>query len=71
MTVYFHSRLSCFEDCPQKYKLNYIDRAETEIEESIEVFLGGRVKEKADDVTIDGDATVLLPLMINALFERS
>jgi deoxyhypusine synthase len=30
----------------------------------------GKIKEKADNVTIDGDATVLLPLMINALFER-
>jgi len=30
----------------------------------------GKVKEKADNVTIDGDATVLLPLIISALFER-
>jgi len=30
----------------------------------------GKVKEKADNVTIDGDATVLLPLMISALIER-
>jgi deoxyhypusine synthase len=30
----------------------------------------GKVKEKADNVTIDGDATVLLPIMISALFER-
>jgi deoxyhypusine synthase len=31
----------------------------------------GKIKEKADSVTIDGDATVLLPLIISALFERS
>ena len=30
----------------------------------------GKIKEKADNVTIDGDATVLLPLMVSALFER-
>jgi deoxyhypusine synthase len=30
----------------------------------------GKIKEKSDNVTINGDATVLLPLMINALFER-
>jgi len=30
----------------------------------------GKVKEKADNVTIEGDATVLLPLMVSALFER-
>ncbi|KYK26317.1 deoxyhypusine synthase [Thermoplasmatales archaeon SG8-52-1] len=31
----------------------------------------GKIKEKADYITIDGDATVILPLMISALFERS
>jgi deoxyhypusine synthase len=30
----------------------------------------GKIKEKAKNVTIDGDATVILPLMISALFER-
>jgi len=30
----------------------------------------GKIKEKSDNVTIDGDATVILPLMINALVER-
>ena len=30
----------------------------------------GKIKEKADNVTIDGDATVLLPFMVSALFER-
>ena len=30
----------------------------------------GKIKEKADNVTINGDATVLLPLMINALYDR-
>ena len=30
----------------------------------------GKVKENADNVTIEGDATVLMPLMISALFER-
>ena len=30
----------------------------------------GKIKEKADNVTIEGDATVLLPLIISALLER-
>ena len=30
----------------------------------------GKVKEKADNITIDGDATLILPLMISALIER-
>jgi len=45
MTVYSHSRLSSFEQCPQKYKLHYIDRVESEVEESIEAFLGVRTHE--------------------------
>jgi len=43
MTVYSHSRLSCYEQCPQKFKLQYIDKVETEVEETIEAFLGSRV----------------------------
>jgi deoxyhypusine synthase len=30
----------------------------------------GKIKENADNVTIDGDATVFLPLMISSLLER-
>ena len=30
----------------------------------------GKIKEESDNVTIPGDATVLLPLMINALYDR-
>ena len=43
MTVYSHSRLSTFEQCPYKYKLQYIDKVETEIAQSIEAFLGSCV----------------------------
>ena len=30
----------------------------------------GKVKERADNVTVEGDATILLPLIVSALFER-
>jgi len=53
MSIYSHSRLSCFEDCPQKYKLHYIDRVETEIEESIEAFLGSRVHDTLEKLYND------------------
>jgi len=43
MTVYSHSRLCTFEQCPYKYKLQYIDKVETEIPKSIEAFLGSCV----------------------------
>jgi len=40
MTVYSHSRLSSFEQCPFKYKLKYIDKIKPEIEKTIESHLG-------------------------------
>ena len=30
----------------------------------------GKIKEKAENITIEGDATILLPLMVSALLER-
>jgi len=38
--------------------------------ETREAISWGKIKEEADNVTINGDATVILPLMINAIFER-
>jgi putative RecB family exonuclease len=44
MPVYSHSKLATYENCPQKYKLQYIDRIELpEGSEGIEAFLGSRV----------------------------
>lgn len=53
MTVYSHSRLSTFEQCPQKFKLKYIDKVETEAEESVEAFLGVRVHETLEKLYRD------------------
>ena len=53
MTVYSHSRLSCYEQCPQKFKLQYIDKIETEEEQSIEAFLGIRVHETLEKLYRD------------------
>jgi len=53
MTVYSHSRLSCYEQCPQKFKLQYIDKVETEVEESVEAFLGIRVHETLEKLHRD------------------
>ncbi len=44
-TIYSHSRLSTFEQCPLKYKFRYIDNLEPEIEHTIEGFLGSMVHE--------------------------
>ena len=53
MTVYSHSRLSTFEQCPHKFKLRYIDKVETEVEESVEAFMGVRVNETLEKLYSD------------------
>jgi len=44
MPTYSNSRLSTYEDCPQRYKLKYKDQIKPS-EEGIEAFLGKRVHE--------------------------
>ena len=46
-------KLSCFEHCPYKFKLQYIDKVEAEAEESIEAFLGSRVHETLEKLYSD------------------
>lgn len=53
MTVYSHSRLSCFEQCSQKYKLQYVDKVETEVEGSVEAFLGTQAHETLEKLYKD------------------
>ena len=53
MTIYSHSRLSCFEQCPQKFKLHYIDKVKTEVEESVEAFMGSRVHDTLEKLYRD------------------
>jgi len=45
MTIYSHSKLSTFEQCPLKFKLRYIDKIKPDIEQTIEGFLGIKVHE--------------------------
>jgi putative RecB family exonuclease len=45
MPTYSHSRVSTFEQCALKFKFKYIDRIETEEEETIESFMGKKVHE--------------------------
>jgi hypothetical protein len=53
MTVYSHSRLSTFEQYPYKFKLRYIDKVETEVEESVEAFMRVRVHEALEKLKSD------------------
>ncbi len=43
MVTYSHSRLSTYENCPYKYKLQYIDKIKPEIQNTIEAFMGDLV----------------------------
>ena len=60
--MYSHSRLSTYENCPLKFKFAYIDKLETEIEESIESFLGSRVHEVLEKLYKDVKFKKLPPL---------
>jgi putative RecB family exonuclease len=46
-TVYSHSRIGTFEQCPRKYRFRYIDRIRIDIE-PVETFLGSRVHESLE-----------------------
>lgn len=52
-TVYSHSRLSTFEQCPLKFKYGYIDKLETDTEGTVEAFLGSRVHEVLEKLYTD------------------
>jgi putative RecB family exonuclease len=45
MPTYSYSRISTFEGCRLQFKYHYIDRLETEQEETVETFLGSLVHE--------------------------
>jgi len=43
MMIYSHSRLAAFEQCPLRFKFQYIDKLKPDIKQSIEGFLGNKV----------------------------
>jgi putative RecB family exonuclease len=53
MPLYSNSRLSCFEQCPLKYKLSYIENVDAKTEDTIEAFLGIRVHETLEKLYKD------------------
>lgn len=67
MPLYSHSRLNTFEQCPLRFKFHYIDKVETEIETTIEGFLGSRVHEALEKLYKDLKFEKLLT--INELIE--
>jgi len=57
MPTYSHSKLETFENCPMRYKLQYIDKVEVEEFESIEAFLGSIVHETLEKLYQDVQMT--------------
>jgi len=53
MPTYSYSKVSCFEQCPLKYKFQYIDKIKTEIEQTVEAFLGNLVHETLEKLYTD------------------
>ncbi|MFH1978080.1 MAG: PD-(D/E)XK nuclease family protein [Candidatus Aenigmatarchaeota archaeon] len=51
--IYSHSRLKCFEQCPYKFKLKYIEKIKPKLEQSIESFLGSRVHDTLEKLYND------------------
>ena len=45
MTIYSHSRLNTFEQCPKKFKFKYLDKIIPSVETSIEAHVGKSVHE--------------------------
>lgn len=63
MPTYSHSRLSTYENCPFKYKLQYIDKIKRDTE-GIEGFMGSRVHEVLEKLYKD-----LMVTKLNSLEE--
>lgn len=53
MATYSHSRVSTYENCPYKYKLQYIDKINPEIENTIEAFMGDMVHQTLEKLYKD------------------
>jgi putative RecB family exonuclease len=53
MATYSHSRISTYENCPYKYKLQYIDKETPEISNTIEAFMGGIVHQTMEKLYKD------------------
>ncbi len=54
MPVYSNSRLGTYENCPQQYKLSYLDKIKLpEEQEGIEAFLGSRVHDSLEKLYKD------------------
>lgn len=62
MTRYSYSKIGTYEDCPRKFKYQYIDKLDVEGFESIEAFMGSRVHEALEKLYEAKKFTKIIPL---------
>ena len=67
MTIYSHSRLSTFEQCPQKYEYRYIKRIPPDFDQSIEAFLGNMVHDTLEWIYKPLERNLTLDDLFNVL----
>jgi putative RecB family exonuclease len=53
MTCYSHSRISTFEQCKYKYKLQYIDKVKVDVPTTVEAFMGDMVHQTLEKLYKD------------------
>lgn len=53
MTCYSHSRISCFEQCKYKFKLQYIDKVKVDVPTTVEAFMGDHVHRTLEKLYAD------------------
>ena len=71
MTVYSHSRISTYENCPFQYKLRYVDRAVPLLGNTIESYMGNIVHEALEwlyDTVVNHDLATKKELL--AYYDR-
>ena len=63
MPTYSNSKIECYENCPRKFRFNYIDKIELpEAPEGVEAFLGLRVHETLEKLYKDQKLAKIDPL---------
>lgn len=72
MASYSHSRLSTFQQCPYKYKLQYIDKVKVDIPTTIEMFMGDMVHRALERLYRERQKGAIPPLqeVLHYLFKQ-
>jgi len=69
MAFYSYSKLNTFENCPYQYRLNYLDRIRTGVE-NIEAFLGSCFHELMETIFREGRERQYFPEELQARFRE-